>query len=46
MFNPVIAAAHQDGRFQLNMSGTELTVRPPPPRTGQFKSFKETGNNI
>ncbi|GAA6231259.1 cholesteryl ester transfer protein [Lates japonicus] len=25
VFNPMIAAAHQDGRFQLNISGAELT---------------------
>lgn len=25
MFNPIVTAAHQDGRFQLNISGTELT---------------------
>uniref|UniRef100_A0A3Q3XMU0 Cholesteryl ester transfer protein n=1 Tax=Mola mola TaxID=94237 RepID=A0A3Q3XMU0_MOLML len=26
VFNPLITAAHQDGRFQLNISGAELTV--------------------
>lgn len=26
VFNPLIAAAHQDGRFQANFSGTEFTV--------------------
>lgn len=26
VFGPMIKAAHQDGRFQLNMSGAELTV--------------------
>ncbi|XP_035520677.1 cholesteryl ester transfer protein [Morone saxatilis] len=25
VFNPMLAAAHQDGRFQLNISGAELT---------------------
>lgn len=27
VFNPLIAAAHQDGRFQANFSGTEFRVR-------------------
>lgn len=27
VFNPLITAAHQDGRFQANFSGTELRVR-------------------
>ncbi|KAJ0069286.1 hypothetical protein NL108_003215, partial [Boleophthalmus pectinirostris] len=26
LFNPLIKAAHEDGRFQLNISGPELTV--------------------
>lgn len=26
IFNPLITAAHQDGRFQANFSGTELKV--------------------
>lgn len=25
LFNPIISAAHQDGRFQLNITGAELT---------------------
>lgn len=33
MLNPIISTAHQDGRFQLNISGTELTelfnINPP-----------------
>uniref|UniRef100_A0A8C4GVP8 Cholesteryl ester transfer protein n=1 Tax=Dicentrarchus labrax TaxID=13489 RepID=A0A8C4GVP8_DICLA len=30
VFNPMLAAAHQDGRFQLNISGAELTVSASP----------------
>lgn len=26
VLNPLVVAAHQDGRFQLNISGSELTV--------------------
>ncbi|KAI3371700.1 hypothetical protein L3Q82_024264 [Scortum barcoo] len=30
VLNPLLTAAHQDGRFQLNISGAELTVRTSP----------------
>lgn len=26
VLNPLLTAAHKDGRFQLNISGAELTV--------------------
>uniref|UniRef100_A0A667WXU2 Cholesteryl ester transfer protein n=1 Tax=Myripristis murdjan TaxID=586833 RepID=A0A667WXU2_9TELE len=33
VFNPMITAAHQDGRFHLNISGAEVSVSVPSPRS-------------